>query len=289
MDGPAGVPLAADAAASPERRSASLVKRLASTLVLLPVFVWVVVLAPTWVFAALVVLVGALGQWEFGRMFGRAGAQPFTAVGLAGGLLVTASFLGREAVAPALSAVILAVFLAGLARRGGLLLAWEPVALTLLGVLYVNWLLGHALWLRALPAGAEWVLLLVWVTWIGETGAYVVGSTLGRRKLAPLVSPRKTVEGAAAQLLLSPVAALGAQGWLSPPLTAAEAVGVGLLLGVAGQMGDLVESLLKRSAGTKDTGHLIPGHGGVLDRIDGLLFNTPVLFYYVAWGRSMPS
>src|SRR6266436_2179477 len=163
---------------------------------------------------------------------------------------------------------------------------WQRVAVTLLGVCYVNWLLGHAISLRALPDGVHWILLLVWVTWIGETAAYLVGSLAGRHKLAPGISPGKTVEGAIAQLVASVLAALVAGRWLFPGLQLRDAVAVGILLGVLGQVGDLVESALKRSVGVKDAGNVIPGHGGILDRIDGLLFNVPVLFYYVTYGRT---
>ena len=114
-----------------------------------------------------------------------------------------------------------------------------------------------------------------------------VGSLIGRHKLAPRISPGKTVEGAVAQLVASLLAALTAGGWLFPALVLRDAIVVGLLLGVLGQVGDLVESALKRSVGTKDTGQVIPGHGGILDRIDGLLFNAPALFYYVTYGRAL--
>ena len=149
------------------------------------------------------------------------------------------------------------------------------------GICYVNWLIGYGFWLRDLELGKEWVLLLVWVTWLGETAAYLVGTAIGRHPLAPTISPKKTMEGALAQLIVSVLAALLARVWFFPVLSAENAVVVGVLLGIAGQVGDLVESALKRSVGTKDTGRLIPGHGGMLDRIDSLLFNTPVLYFYV--------
>jgi len=267
------------------RRSGGLGKRVLSTLLLLPVFVWVVAYAPAWVFTLMILVLGALGQWEFLRMFGRAGLPVLYGVGLAGGVAVTASFAVPELAPVAFSVVVLGVLAASLARAGGPGVTWEPAATTLAGVCYVNWLLGHAVQLRALVAGVDWVLFLVWVTWVGETAAYLVGSTMGRHKLAPAISPKKTVEGALAQLLISPAAALAALPWLGPSVSGLEVIALGLALGVVGQVGDLVESALKRSVGTKDTGHLIPGHGGVLDRLDGLLFNTPVLFYYVAYAR----
>jgi phosphatidate cytidylyltransferase len=282
-----GVPLPRPVEAGGSSRGGALVRRLLSTLILLPLFVWMVVEGPVWMFGATMVLAGALGQWEFTGIFDRAGVRTFRLLGLAGGSAVTASFALPVSERVTFTAVLLILLVAGLLRRDGGRAAWEPVAVTLLGIAYVNWLLGYTFWLRDLDAGRDWILLLVSVTWVGETAAYLVGSTLGRHKLAPIISPRKTVEGAVAQLVVSVLAALGARAWFFPALTGESAIVVGLLLGVAGQAGDLVESAIKRSVGTKDTGRLIPGHGGMLDRIDSLLVNTPVLFYYATYARSL--
>jgi phosphatidate cytidylyltransferase len=208
-------------------------------------------------------------------------------LGLVGGTLVTASFALPVSERLAFTAVLLALLTIGLLRSPAGRPAWEPVAVTLLGVTYVNWLLGYTFWLRDLEAGREWILLLVGVTWLGETAAYLVGSSVGRHQLAPTLSPRKTVEGALAQLAMSVLAALGARATFFPALSLESALVVGLLLGVVGQAGDLIESAIKRSVGTKDTGQLIPGHGGMLDRVDSLLVNTPVLFYYATYSRSL--
>lgn len=266
-------------------RGIALLKRVASTLLLLPVFIWIVVAAPIWVFGATVVLVAALAQWEFTGMFERAGVRVFRVLGLVGGTLVTASFALPISERLAFTAVLLVALTALLWPPAGGPRDWSSVIVTVFGIGYVNWLLGYAFWLRDLVEGEEWVLLLVWVTWLGETAAYLVGSTVGRHRLAPLISPNKTVEGALAQLVASVAAALIARLWFFPELSMPGALVVGLLLGVTGQVGDLVESALKRSVGTKDTGHIIPGHGGALDRIDSLLFNTPVLFYYAVHVR----
>jgi phosphatidate cytidylyltransferase len=263
------------------------VRRLLSTLILLPLFVWMVADGSVWVFGAVMVLAGALGQWEFTGMFERAGVRTFRLLGLVGGSLVTASFALPVSERVVLTAVLLALLAVGLLRPPAARPAWEPVAVTLFGVCYVNWLLGYTFWLRDLEAGREWILLLVGVTWLGETAAYLVGSTVGRHKLAPAISPGKTVEGALAQLVMSVLAALGARATFFPALSLESAVVVGLLLGVVGQAGDLLESAIKRSVGTKDTGRLIPGHGGMLDRVDSLLVNTPVLFYYATYARSL--
>ncbi len=282
-----GVPLAGSVEQTATSHRGGLVRRLLSTLVLLPLFVWMVVSGPVWLFGVIMVLAGALGQWEFTGMFERAGVRTFRVLGLVGGSLMTASFALPVSERAAFTAVLLGLFTVGLLRPRENRPVWEPVAVTLFGICYVNWLLGYTFWLRDLEAGREWILLLVSVTWLGETAAYLVGSTMGRRKLAPTISPRKTVEGSIAQLVMSVLAALGARATFFPELRLADAVVVGLLLGVVGQAGDLLESAIKRSVGTKDTGQLIPGHGGMLDRVDSLLINTPVLFYYATYARSL--
>jgi phosphatidate cytidylyltransferase len=125
------------------------------------------------------------------------------------------------------------------------------------------------------PRGLAWTLVVILATWVGDTVALLLGRQIGRRKLAPVLSPNKTVEGAVAGLIGSALVGsiVFAVTGLGAPLAGAAA---GLLLGVAGQLGDLGESFLKRQAGVKDSGALIPGHGGVLDRIDALLFAFPV-------------
>lgn len=282
-----GMPLAGPVEQTAPSHGGGLVRRLLSTLILLPLFVWMVASGPVWLFGAVMVLAGALGQWEFTGMFERAGVRTFRVLGLVGGSLVTASFALPVSERVAFTAVLLGLLTVGLLRPAENRPAWEPMAVTLFGVCYVNWLLGYTFWLRDLETGREWILLLVSVTWLGETAAYLVGSTMGRHKLAPAISPRKTVEGSLAQLVVSVLAALGARATFFPALSLEHAIVVGLLLGVVGQAGDLVESAVKRSVGTKDTGRLIPGHGGMLDRMDSLLINTPVLFYYATYARSL--
>ncbi len=284
-----GVPLPAPADRDTPSRGAGLLKRVLSTLVLLPVFLAIVMLGPVSLFGTTVVLIAAAGQWEFTGMFERAGIRTRRVLGLVGGIAVTASFALPVSERVAFTAVLLVVLAAALWRPRGEPIAWEPMAITVFGICYVNWLLGYGFWLRDLPFGREWVLLLIWVTWLGETAAYLVGWSMGRHPLAPVISPKKTIEGAAAQLLVSILAAIVGQAWFFNALPRWHAVVVGALLGAIGQVGDLVESALKRSVGTKDTGHLIPGHGGMLDRVDSLLFNTPVLFYYAAHGRILTS
>ncbi len=266
-----GVPLPTPVDARSSSRAGELVRRVLSTAVILPAFVWILMGAPTWAFTVLIVAVGMLANWEFTRMFARAGVPVLRDAGLLWGALVTLAFVRPDRTGAAFAVVVIGLLVASLDRGAGGMMRWQRVAVTLLAVCYVNWLLGHTILLRALPDGLHWILLLVWITWLGETAAYGVGSLIGRHKLAPA----------------SLCAALTAPAWLFPGLPLRDALVIGILLGVVGQIGDLVESALKRSVGTKDTGQVIPGHGGILDRIDGLLFNAPALFYYITYGRAL--
>lgn len=262
----------------------ALVKRLATAVVLLPVFLLIVIKAPGWMFNSLVVIASAAALWELLRLFEHAGRPVDRRLGLVAGATVTASFGASRLLDPlalpvfALAVAVVAVLTAPVWRGAPDV---ERAANTLLAIMYAGWLLGFGILLHhTSPLGDELVLFVVGVTWVGETAAYLVGSTLGRHKLASVISPRKTVEGALAQVVAS-VATAGVLGvWLLPACGVAAAIGAGVLLGVVGQFGDLAESALKRSAGAKDTGRLIPGHGGILDRLDSLLFNLPAFYYF---------
>ena len=159
--------------------------------------------------------------------------------------------------------------------------AMEPKDWTagLTGTLYVGMFVYFYL-VRTLDGGITWIFILLFGTWAGDTLAYVVGKKLGRRKLAPELSPGKTVEGALGGLMGSLLGALLTNLFIPAAPVYMVAV-LGLLVGAFGILGDLFESSLKRTAGIKDTGVLIPGHGGVLDRFDSMLFAAPVTFYFV--------
>jgi phosphatidate cytidylyltransferase len=161
------------------------------------------------------------------------------------------------------------------------------IAIETFGLLYVGFLGSHVIQLRALPAGSGHIILLFVCVWLTDTGAYLVGSGFGRWKLSPRLSPGKTVEGAVAGLLFAVMGAvllkqmqIAGKGPPMPPYTMLQYIGVAVLASVVGQAGDLVESAFKRDAKIKDSGALFPGHGGVLDRCDSLLFAAPVLYYY---------
>jgi len=259
----------------------AVLKRLVSAAILIPLFVWAVLGASPWFFRFIVMAAAGAAAWELLGLFQRAGRSVYRWLGIVLTIGVTASFLvpGGSACALALATglVLSAPLWTGRVPAG------EAGALTLLAVTYIGWLLGHAMLTQALPYGGGLIVFLVGVTWAGESAAYLVGSLVGRHPLAPVISPRKTVEGSVAQAIVSTLTAWPLALWLLPTWSAGLAALAGLLLGVVGQIGDLVESAIKRSVSAKDASALIPGHGGVLDRLDGLLFNVPALYYYARW------
>ena len=160
--------------------------------------------------------------------------------------------------------------------------------MTSFGVLYVGWLSAHLILLRELPwqigadyaLGASFALLAFFLTWSCDTGAYAVGRMFGRNR-PWRISPRKSVEGAAGGFVCAIAAAFIARAWFAPYLRAWDAPVLGAIVGVFAQVGDLVESMLKRDARSGDSSDLIPGHGGILDRFDSLYFAAPLVFYYL--------
>ncbi len=239
-----------------------------------------------WAFVALEVTLGLI---EFYRMMRGRGLNPFQPLGVASALGLL--WVSYRPLTPHVGFLVTAVLLLVLAlelRRPGVRQRVEDIAVTSFGVLYVGWLSAHFVLLRELPwqvgvgyaEGASFVLLAFFLTWSCDTGAYTVGRVFGRNRPWTRISPRKSVEGAVGGLLFAVTAAFVARGWFAPYLGARDAAGLGLLVGVFAQVGDLVESLLKRDASHGDSSDFIPGHGGVLDRVDSLLFAAPALWYY---------
>ena len=167
------------------------------------------------------------------------------------------------------------------AKVAGELLA---VTLKLTGILTIGWALGyHLILLRNVePIGRQLIFLLAGIVWCSDTGAYLIGRAFGKHKLGTPVSPRKTIEGTIGGLVVGTLTSfLLSTILLKDTLSWGHAVCIGLLLSVLGQLGDLSASLMKRTAGVKDSGQVIPGHGGFIDRCDSLIFSTPVLYYYL--------
>lgn len=268
----------------------SLALRIASGVLFVPVLI-VLARAGGIAFWSLVALEVALGLVEFYRMMQRRGLHPFQPLGVFSGLALL--WVSYRPATPHVGFLVTAVLLLVLGlelRRPEQRQRVEDIAVTSFGVLYVGWLSAHLVLLRELPRrvhvsyaeGASFVLLAFFVTWSCDTGAYVVGRTVGRNRPWTRISPRKSVEGAFGGLAFAIAAAFIARGWFAPYLALGDAAALGLLVGVFAQVGDLVESLLKRDAAHEgDSSNLIPGHGGVLDRFDSLYFGAPVVYYYL--------
>lgn len=152
------------------------------------------------------------------------------------------------------------------------------------GALYIGLCLAHMVLIRYLPQGAAWLLVLTAVTAGGDTGAYYIGTNLGRKKLCPEISPGKTIEGAIGGILVGSLSAVGMGIVLLPEYNPYVIFTIALVLSIVSIIGDIAESVIKRSAGVKDSGTILFGHGGVLDRIDGMLITAPVLYYILALG-----
>jgi phosphatidate cytidylyltransferase len=268
-------------AVAQESPRSGLTWRLVTAAIGIPVVIALVLLGGP-VFAAVVAAALGVGFWEFHRALNlEQSPSTYLLIGLSAALAL-AALAGEDAVLPVLTTGVLASLL--LLILGGVvpehLANW---GLGLAGVLYVGLLGQHAVALRELDAGRDWLLLAIFTTFATDTGAYAVGRLIGRHKLAPRLSPSKTIEGSAGGLVAGAVATWALGQLLDLDQPAAAMLALGAAAAVAGQAGDLAESLIKRSAGVKDMGTIFPGHGGVLDRLDSLLFVIPLVYYAARW------
>ncbi len=161
--------------------------------------------------------------------------------------------------------------------------AFTDTAKAVFGIIYVGFTLSHVVLFPPLQDGRLLLLTGLLVIWANDIFAYLTGRLVGRHSLSPRISPRKTIEGAIGGVAGGVVVGLGVDGLLDTGLSTAEMAGSAVAMGVFGLVGDLFESVIKRSAGVKDSGTIIPGHGGMLDRIDSMLFSLPVFYHYLTW------
>lgn len=264
-------------------------KRILTAAVLLPIFIACVLAPNPAYFAGLVALATLLGAFEFERLTKASGLKSFPfAVAL-----LSLAFLGAriwpEVYGPAdvLAAGLLGLMAWSLFAKVELKAFLASVSAALFGALYLGFLLGYTIDLRLDgDTGPGLIFLVCFIVWAGDSAAYYVGRRFGKHLLFPSVSPKKSWEGAAANVVAGVLAAAivqwaAAAGWtFLPSLRWTNVVAVGLLISVVGQLGDLFESAIKRGAMVKDSSSLLPGHGGILDRLDSLLFSGPVLYYY---------
>jgi phosphatidate cytidylyltransferase len=256
-----------------------------------------------WALASILAIASALAAWEFYRLAEKLGTRPMARAGIAIAALlplaIHARYLGLPVdaiVSTSVGAVVvLALFSAVIFARGVRGRPLESVSLTVFGIAYTGAMLSFAYMLRyhqyaiGRLAGTALLALALVLVWISDTAAYAVGRTMGKRKLIPSVSPGKTVAGAVGAVVICAIASWALVRLVLVPQTQlglrpVHGVLFGIAISVATQLGDLAESLIKREAGVKDSSHIIPGHGGVLDRIDGMLFALPVAYWLLsAW------
>ncbi len=201
---------------------------------------------------------------------------------LAGPALIVVPFAGNDKlIIPVIGLLFVAFSFVFLFRIRIIETAAQDVALALLAFLYIPFLLMHLVLLRQTPFGIQWLFVIMLIVMTNDSAAYYTGGAFGKNRLYPLVSPKKSIEGAIGGLFGSLCGTFLAKYTFFPQLTFGDAIFTALVIGMVGQAGDLFESMLKRSFGVKDSGTLIPGHGGVLDRMDSILFAAPITYYYV--------
>ncbi len=255
-----------------------LAQRIASALVLIPIVLLAIWLGGPW-FAGFIALFALRATWEFYELVRKSGHRPTDVAGLA---LVIAfmldAYFPRQGIAVfGMVSVLMALMLRQVFRKDltGFTANW---ALTLAGALYVGGLSSHLVALRGLPYGVEWIALTCAVTWVCDSAAYFFGSRWGRHGFFTHVSPHKTWEGAIAGFIGGIIAALIAGRFVQ--LLPWQSLLLGAVMVVGLTLGDLCESLFKREVGVKDSSHLIPGHGGMLDRLDSILFAGVIAYYF---------
>lgn len=290
---PAAPPDVGPVAQAPKR--VSLVLRVASSILFVPLLL-LMARAGGVVWLVFVAIQTLLGLEEFYRMARGKGLEPVRWLGFLAALaMLGLAYRPQTPNASLLATAALLLLLALALRRGGQPRVLESAAVTAFGVLYVGWLSAHFVLLRELPwraglayaDGSSLVLFAFLVTWSCDTGAYLTGRAFGRTRLSAAISPRKTWEGSLGGFACAMLASvIGAMTFLRPegggPLLGwGHALVLGALVGVCGQVGDLVESLFKRDTASGDSSDLIPGHGGVLDRFDSLYFGAPIVYHYL--------
>jgi len=267
-----------------------MMKRVLTALVLIPLVLLLIFKGPFWLIILVVAVVAELALWEYLALADTMGAKtPRIAAVTCVALFFYITFRRPEFLTPLIGVITLSL-LAMCAFRSPLNRVLPDAAYTVFGILYTGLSLTTLPLLYAQEEGPSLLTFLLFVVWAGDIAALYIGRTWGRRKLAPAISPGKTWEGSLASIAGS-IAITGLLLWLASRLQAHDIailsypgsilhwLALAAILNVAAQVGDLTESAIKRGAGVKDSGSILPGHGGVLDRIDALLIAAPVLWY----------
>jgi phosphatidate cytidylyltransferase len=271
-------------------------KRILTAAVGIPVVVYIVAYCGVAVFFLFILAVLLAGLWEFFKMALPAASRATIGLGLALGAAVLAgayhdadvTVLACRSILPAACALSFAVlFWYHMGRRSEPLRDASMIVMAqFCGIMYVAFLGSYLVLLRGRPDGVVLIFLLVLVAWAGDSGAFAFGTWMGKHRLSTRISPKKTIEGALGGLACGALTAVVFKLFFLQNLSLEHGLLIGVGLNFMNQFGDLIESFIKRACYVKDSGTLFPGHGGVLDRIDSLLFAAPFLYYYVS--RALP-
>ncbi|MFH0913477.1 MAG: phosphatidate cytidylyltransferase [Candidatus Omnitrophota bacterium] len=259
-----------------------LAKRIISSIILLCIFFGT--LFVDWLFGLLIIIFTIAGLYEFFTMLENKGINIYKYFGIGIGTIIPFSILFRFELTrnwELLCIILMLLFLILMQFRrresSGVIVA---ISTTIFGIMYVSWLMSFFIKIRYLADGVGLVLTIILITKLGDIGAYFIGTKFGKTPLIPRISPKKSVEGAVAGLIFSLLGALATKPFLN--LSYLQLIFLGISLGILGQLGDLSESLIKRDCQVKDSGHILPGMGGVLDFIDSLLFTAPAFYFLMS-------
>jgi phosphatidate cytidylyltransferase len=281
-----------------------MIKRVATAVVLIPLVLVLVLKAPLYILALVAGAVAVLAIAEFLKLVTPYGVQPLTLATYVFVALFFIFVIGTALAAALAPFIFLTVAMSMRMTRANLASRYPAAAAAMFAFAYIAIPMALLVGIRQQPAGAIWTIYTLLAVWAGDIFAYFVGKSLGRHRMSPHVSPKKTWEGAAASIVASVIVGTlwiqhapgissallraglierpdGMWGLEQPPMW--PIILLSAVVNIAAQLGDLVESLIKRGAGVKDSGTILPGHGGMLDRIDAMLFAVPVVWAYGAW------
>jgi phosphatidate cytidylyltransferase len=256
-------------------------RRVYTVLLVAPLLYAAICYLPPIAFTCIAAVAGALSLSELYRLCLPSAHSLTTGVGIVGCIALIVGPHSPNMVQPSLLVALVAILSIPLLMKMPLQDSLREGAITMTGLLYIGLTLSYLVMIRLLPQGEWFLLFLLLVTWAADTGAYYVGTLCGQHALAPRISPKKTVEGLVGGFLGAMIFAYIARWWFLSELSGLDCLVLAVLLTLAGLWGDLAESAIKRSVGAKDSGGILPGHGGMLDRLDSLLFSAPAFYYYV--------
>jgi len=270
-----------------------LIKRIISSIILLCVLV--IAISIDWLFGLLVTAFTTVGLYEFFTMLENKGINIYKYFGIAMGAIIPLSIVFRfeltrnwELLFIVLALLFLIIMQFRRRENSGVIL---DISTTIFGILYISWFLSFLIKIRYLTGGIGLLLAVIFITKLGDIGAYLIGTRFGKTPLIPRISPKKSVEGAVGGLIFSVLGAFISRPFFPafggiPPgrenVANLHLLFIGVSLGILAQLGDLSESLMKRDCQVKDSGHILPGMGGALDFIDSLLFTAPAFYFYMS-------